>query len=161
LAGTAVFVSDGQACCLDYSVVADLGWRTLAGRVTGWVGPDRVAVEVTAGAGRWRLKGCDCPAVAGCIDLDLNFSPSTNLLPIRRLGLAVGAEASVRAAWLRFPSFALEPLDQLYRRSGETSYRYESAGGTFIADLTVNSAGFVIEYPGVWQIEGTATPGAI
>lgn len=31
-------------------------------------------------------------------DLDLNFSPSTNLIPLRRLGLAVGAEAPVRAA---------------------------------------------------------------
>jgi len=156
LAGTAIFASDGRGCRLDYSVIADAGWRTLAGRVTGWFGADRIAVEVTADAGRWRLNGSDCPAVAGCIDLDLNFSPSTNLLPIRRLGLAVGAESPVRAAWLRFPSFALEPLDQLYRRTGESSYRYESAGGTFVADLRVNAAGFVIEYPGLWQIEGAA-----
>ena len=69
-----------------------------------------------------------CPAVAGCVDLDLNFSPSTNLLPIRRLNLSVGQEAAVRAAWLRFPSFILEPLEQLYRRVDATTYRYESAG---------------------------------
>jgi hypothetical protein len=160
LTGAAIFASDGRACCLNYSVTADARWRTLAGRVTGWVGAERIAVEVTAGAGRWRLNGSDCPAVAGCIDLDLNFSPSTNLLPIRRLGLAVGTEAPVLAAWLRFPSFALEPLDQLYRRTGEASYRYESAGGTFVADLRVNAAGFVIEYPGLWQIEGAAESAA-
>jgi hypothetical protein len=154
LTGTAVFASDGRPCRLDYMVVCDPDWRTLSGRVTGWLGTGLVEVEVTADAGRWRLNGVECPAVAGCPDLDLNFSPSTNLLPIRRLGLAVGAEAPVRAAWPRFPSFALEPLDQLYRRTDNATYRYESAGGTFVRDLRVNDTGFVIDYPGFWEIEG-------
>jgi hypothetical protein len=58
------------------------------------------------------------PKGAACIDLDLNFSPSTNLLPLMDLGLAIGQEATIRAAWLRFPRFALEPLDQVYRSTG-------------------------------------------
>jgi hypothetical protein len=156
LTGTAVFASGGLPCRLDYLVVCGPDWRTLFGRVTGWLGTGIVEVEVAADAGRFRLNGVDCPAVAGCIDLDLNFSPSTNLLPIRRLDLAVGTEAPVRSAWLKFPSFALEPLDQLYRRTSDTTYRYESAGGAFVADLKVNAAGFVIEYPGFWQLEGDA-----
>jgi hypothetical protein len=156
LTGTAVFASDGQPCRLDYVVVCGSDWKTHFGRVTGWLGDPSVEVEVAAGAGEWQLNGIHCPEVSGCVDLDLNFSPSTNLLPIRRLGLSVGAEALARAAWLRFPSFALEPLDQLYRRTGEAAYRYESAGGTFVRDLRVNAAGFVTEYPGFWQIEGTA-----
>jgi hypothetical protein len=159
LAGTAVFASGGLPCRLDYLVVCGPDWRTLFGRVTGWLGTGIIEVEVIADAGRFRLNGVDCPAVAGCIDLDLNFSPSTNLLPIRRLDLAVGTEAPVRSAWLRFPSFSLEPLDQHYRRTGDTTYRYESAGGAFVADLKVNATGFVIDYPGFWQIEGdTAEP---
>lgn len=101
----------------------------------------------------WRLNEKDYPDVAGCIDLDLNFSPSTNLLPIRRLGLAVGQEAEVRAAWLRFPSFRLEPLEQVYRRIDETSYRYESGGGRFVAELSVNEEGFVTNYPNIWETE--------
>ena len=47
--------------------------------------------------------GADSRAVDGCRDIDLNFSPSTNVLPIRRLSLDVGDQAAVRAAWLRFP----------------------------------------------------------
>lgn len=156
LTGTSVFASDGCPCRLDYVVVCDLDWKTLCGRVRGWLGTDLVEVEVTTESGRWRLNGVDCPAVAGCADLDLSFSPSTNLLPIRRLRLAVGAEAQVRAAWLRFPSYALEPLDQLYRRTDDATYRYESAGGAFVRDLRVNTAGFVIDYPGFWQLEGSA-----
>jgi hypothetical protein len=153
LTGTTVFASDGQPCRLDYLVVCDPEWKTLSGRVSGWLGAVSIEIKVEAKAGRWTLDGVDCPALAGCTDLDLSFSPSTNLLPIRRLGLAVGAEAPVRAAWLRFPNIALEPLDQLYRRTGEMTYRYESDGGKFNKDLQVNTAGFVTEYPGFWRAE--------
>jgi uncharacterized protein len=104
-------------------------------------------------AHRWLLNGVDCPAVAGCIDLDLNFSPSTNLLPIRRLNLNIGEDEKVKAAWLRFPSFTLEPLEQRYRRLDAATYRYESAGGSFFAELEVNAAGLVTHYPSFWQKE--------
>jgi hypothetical protein len=84
--------------------------------------------------------------VAGCLDLDLNFSPSTNLLPIRRLELAIGLKAKVQASWLRFPSFTVEPLVQPYRRIHAATYRYESAGGRFVTELQVNTGGFVTSY---------------
>ncbi len=61
----------------------------------------------------------------------------------------------MKAAWLRFPSFELELLPQRYRRLDETAYRYESAGGQFVADLQVNAAGFVTDYPGFWHAEAT------
>lgn len=154
LAGTAVFAYDRQPCRLHYLVECDAEWRTVAARVEGWVGEEEIDVEIAVdGAGRWRLNGEERPAVEGCIDVDLNFSPSTNLLPIRRLGLAVGEEAEVRAAWLRFPGFTLEPLSQRYRRIGERTFRYESAGGRFVRDLPVNAAGFVIRYPDFWEAE--------
>jgi hypothetical protein len=154
LAGTAVFAGKQGPCRLDYLVVCDTAWRTLSGRIAGWVGEKLIEVELTVNsASRWTLNGAKRPEMTGCLDLDLNFSPSTNLLPIRRLNLAIGQEAKVRAAWLRFPSFALEPLDQLYRRIGESTYRYESAGGAFVADLEVNGAGFVIRYPDFWQAQ--------
>lgn len=154
LAGCAVFAHQQQPCRLDYQVTCDAGWLTLAGQVRGWVGDTVVAIEIKVGAGQhWRLNGVERPAVAGCADLDLNFSPSTNLLPIRRLGLAIGQAAEVKAAWLRFPSFELEPLPQVYRRLDGATYRYESGGGRFVADLQVTPAGLVIDYPGLWQAE--------
>jgi hypothetical protein len=113
-----------------------------------------VDLEVSADAERrWRVNGAECPAVAGCIDLDLGFSPSTNPLPIRRLALAVGEQAEVRAAWLPFPGLVLTPLLQLYRREGGTTYRYESGGGSFVRTLEVNGSGFVTRYPGIWHEE--------
>src|SRR5690606_5431759 len=101
----------------------------------------------------WSLNGEPCPSVAGCIDIDLGFTPATNLLPIRRLALAVGQQAEVRAAWLPFPALALEPLPQLYRRQAEHTYHYESNGGSFVRTLEVDDVGLVVRYPGLWEKE--------
>lgn len=153
LTGSAAFSSDDGPCGLSYAIACDATWRTLRGRIDGFAGSRFVAIEleVEVDAGRWRMNGATQPQVDGCTDLDLNFSPSTNLLPIRRLRLREGEEATVRAAWLRFPSFALEPLEQSYRRLSERVYRYESAGGSFTADLEVDASGFATLYPGFFE----------
>jgi hypothetical protein len=59
----------------------------------------------------------------------------------------------VRPAGLRFPGFALEPLEQVYQRLGDRVYRYESGGGAFAGELTVDEAGFVTHYPGFVEVE--------
>ena len=157
LIGTAVFVYNRQPCRLSYRVVCDAQWRSVSGGVAGWLGDQTVDTKITIDAARrWWVNGTEYPQVAGCLDLDLNFSPSTNLLPIRRLDLAVGQEANVTAAWLHFPNFTLEPLSQVYRRIDLATYHYESAGGAFVAELAVNAAGFVTDYPNLWTLEAGA-----
>ncbi len=154
LTGVALFQHEQQPCQLDYAIVCDEQWLTKSGRVNGWVGEKPIDIEVSVDASAtWRINGTECPDVAGSTDLDLNFSPSTNLMPVRRLNLTIGSEAQVIAAWLRFPEFTLKPLEQIYRRIGDLSYRYESAGGTFVAKLQVNATGFVTSYPGHWVAE--------
>ena len=154
LSGTAVFVHDRQPCRLNYLLKCDSEWQTLSAKIAGWVGDEVIGVDISADSEHhWRLNKEECADLTGCIDLDLNFSPLTNTLPIRRLNLAVGHEARVRAAWLRFPNFKLEPLEQVYRREGKDTYRYESGGGVFVRTLDVNSVGFVTKYPGFWQEE--------
>jgi hypothetical protein len=157
LAGCAVFSHEARPCRLDYRIACDAAWRTRTARVTGWVGSTEIRVEIEADEhGRWTLNGAPVPAVQGCTDVDLNFSPSTNLLPIRRLALAVGREAEVNAAWLRFPSFALERLPQRYRRNAARTYRYESGGGAFATELDVDDAGLVTHYPSFFRVEDAA-----
>lgn len=154
LCGTSIFLHDGEPCHLNYAIDCDREWRTRAATVRGRVGRRGIDFEFSvAPRGTWTMNGSPVPSVTGCIDLDLNFSPSTNRLPIRRLELAIGKSAPVSAAWLRFPSFQLERLDQTYFRNAENTYRYESHDGEFTADLTVNEHGFVTDYAGLWQAE--------
>ena len=157
LSGTAVFAHEQGPCRLEYEVHCDGGWRTRSASVRGTAGEREIRLHVSVDAQqRWLLNGVERPAVAGCLDIDLGFSPSTNLLPIRRLALAVGDEAPVEAAWLPFPALELERLPQRYRRVGERSYRYESSGGAFVRQLEVDAAGLVLSYPGLWQAESVA-----
>lgn len=149
LRGSGVFEHENQPCRLDYEVACDSEWRTTAAFVRGWIGRQPIDLRITCDEGQdWRLNSVAHPALAGCIDVDLNFSPSTNLLPIRRLDLAVGDSAEVRAAWLRFPSLTLEVLEQRYSRLGPTAYRYESIASGFACNLEVNEFGLVTHYPG-------------
>lgn len=156
LEGTAVFLHEGRTCRLSYLIACDANWQTRSATVSGWVGDQELNLELAADAQHhWEVNAVAKPAVEGCIDLDLNFSPATNLLPIRRLNLGVGQQAEVNAAWLRFPSFELEPLSQVYERLGEFKYRYSSRGGAFVAELIVNTSGFVTLYPQLWEVAGS------
>jgi hypothetical protein len=152
VSGFAVFAHEEEPWVLSYAISCDGAWRTLSAEVSGWGGERDIRVGITReSSGIWRLDGDVREAVAGCVDIDLNFSPSTNMLPIRRLDLAVGESAAVRAAWLRFPSFELEPLEQSYARLERELYRYEGAGGRFVATVGVDEAGLVTDYGEIWQ----------
>ena len=93
----------------------------------------------------------DPVALHGLVDVDLGFSPVTNTLPIRRLEPAIGEEVAVTAAWVRFPELTIEPLPQRYVRLAERRYRYESAGGAFVAEIEVDDLGLVTTYEGGWR----------
>ena len=93
----------------------------------------------------------DQEALHGLIDVDLGFSPVTNTLPIRRLDPAIGEAVAVTAAWVRFPELTIQPLPQTYTRLAERRYRYESAGGAFVAEVEVDDLGLVTAYEGGWR----------
>lgn len=151
LTGRVVLLSR-QPSWLEYDVSCDDVWRSRRAEVRGVVDGSTIDVNVEARSDGWFLNDELVASVSGAVDIDLNFSPSTNLLPIRRLNLEVGEERSVRAAWLRFPSFTLEPLEQTYRRVSGQEYEYRSA--SFRAALAVDDFGLPIEYAGVWRAVG-------
>jgi len=152
LEGTAVFRDLSSACRMDYKIMCDSNWCTRSARVRGWVGERSIELEIVVdGEQRWWANGVEIPGLAGCIDIDLNFSPSTNLLAIRRLNLQVGQSGEVKAAWVKYPEFTFGVLAQIYRRTQPLAYRYEASDGSFTTDLRVNPAGFVIDYPPFWE----------
>ena len=152
LDGGAVFLHRKEPCSLTYRIGCDSNWRTRSVEVAGWLGKKTIRVEAKVGrAGVWKVGGDEVSRIEGCVDVDLNFSPSTNLLPIRRLKIAVGEEREVRAAWLEFPTFRFESLEQSYRRLSRNRYRYRSAGGKFETEIEVDGDGFPTRYPGFWE----------
>jgi hypothetical protein len=154
LAGTAIFALEGQPCHLAYEVDCDTTWRTRSAKVTGYIGRHVLGLSIVARPGeRWELNGTDQPEAAGCIDVDLNFTPATNLIAIRRLALGVGHESHAPAAWLCFPELKLERLEQRYHRLTLDMYDYQAPSVGYAAFLLVSDIGFVTQYPGLWELE--------
>lgn len=146
---------DGQAeVDLHYAVGISPTWHTEYARVHGEGprGPLELTIEVGK-EGDWYLNRKPAPAVRGCIDVDLNFTPATNLLSIRRLALAPDQSGEVVAAWLEYPAFELKPLRQQYRRRVDGRYAYACPDLPFEAVLEVDTYGFVTSYPPLWEPE--------
>jgi uncharacterized protein len=101
---------------------------------------------------RWWMGGEPVPVLEGCVDVDLGVTPSTNTLPIRRLGLEVGETAEIDAAWIRFPDLDVVRASQRYTRLADRRYLYQS--NTFQAELDVDDLGLVVTYPGIWKRDG-------
>jgi hypothetical protein len=169
LAGTMILVQDGAPCRLKYAVACAPDWTSRGVHVALTQGAGTRHVKLTAddrqrwwrsveevprtgdGSLRQAPPPAEVPEVAGCFDLDLAFTPATNVLPLRRLGLAAGESRETTAAWLRFPGLAVEPLPQRYTRLDERRVRYESRGGAFTAELEVDELGLVVRYPPLWE----------
>lgn len=154
LAGTVLAAHGGTPLRLDYEILCSPRWETRLLAATLVIEDVTRRLElVVDGRGRWRADGVEIAALAGCVDVDLSLSPSTNTLPIRRLGmldLVEGESLDVTAAWVRLPDMRAEPLPQRYTRLPEGYFRYESRGGEFVAEVEVDDAGLVVAYPPFW-----------
>ena len=147
-----MFRHDDGPARLDYHVECDREWICRLGRVTGTIGGRVITCTLMHEAAGWSLNGDMLAGTAG-LDLDLGFTPATNLFPIRRLTLQVGASGDAPAAWLDVDAGAISRLDQRYERRTETSYWYESVQGKYANMLGVSAEGFVYRYPGLWEAE--------
>lgn len=159
LSGTAVVTFEGQPAEARYEVICDEQWQTRQAMVSlDMGGQRRTRLLVADKTLHWWLDGQECAELQGCIDVDLGVTPSTNTLPIRRLGLSIGTSSAVTAAWVLFPSLEVKPLAQRYTRLDAQHYRYESGVGlesgnaaTFTAELLMDDRDLVIDYANIWQ----------
>ncbi len=148
LSGLILRATADAAYVARYAIELDDRWRTRTVEVELENGAERGLRLQREEAGRWLIDGRPEPGLEGCLDIDLEWTPATNTLPIRRLGLQPGAVERVTAAWVRFPSLQIEPLHQSYERVDDRRYRYRA--GDFTADLEVDEDGLVTQYAEGW-----------
>ena len=154
LVGTVLGAEAGRPVRVEYRVLADAAGLTTAVHVRDLRGFEvrTIALERDA-KGNWTVDGAKVRRLKDCTDVDLGCSPSTNTLPIRRLGLGTGASRTIQAAWIRFPELTIVKAAQTYTRLDEFTYRY--ASGTFEGEISVDDDGLVTVYE-VWKRTGYA-----
>jgi uncharacterized protein len=153
LAGTVLRPMTGIPLEVRYVIDLDRKFTTLRAEVR--VADGASLVLESDGRGRWTSDGRDLRFADGCRDVDLEVSPATNTLPIRRLHPKVGETVTPQGLWVRFPSLSLEVIDQSYERVSETEWRYSS--GSFNADLECYPDGLVRRYGDLWAVEAEAS----
>jgi len=159
LEGIAAFGSGAHATRLEYAVDADSSWCTRRGIVRGTEGGR--AIRLDAGritTGEWRINGDPMPGLTRLVDLDLGFTPATNLFPLRRLALGVGDAADASAAWLDDAAWTFRRLSQRYERRDAAHYWYQSPETGYEGLLEVTAEGFVADYPGLWRAAWPDSP---
>jgi hypothetical protein len=132
-----------------YAIDTDASWATRTVRVATETSS---LVLFADGQGNWTEgDGRLLDRLSGAIDVDISATPLTNTLPVWRLGLSVGESADIVVAHIAVPELTVTADPQRYTRLDERSYRFESLDSDFQRDITVDDAGFVVDYPGLFR----------
>jgi hypothetical protein len=160
---------------LDYRLSTAAGYVTtkLVVRTEG-SGWRRALVLERADSGRWSCAtesegdldqpppGGDLTSLAGALDCDLGLSPLTNSMPVLRHRLHEGGgPMDFLMAWVSVPDLAVSPSRQRYtfvrREPRGRVVRFEDLDGSFVADITFDDRGMVLDYPGIARLAASAT----
>ena len=149
--GEVAAVEDGVAWAVRYGLVLDRSWATRLAHVRSRSPGAEWELRLEGdGRGGWLVDGHPAPAVAGCLDVDLEASAFTNALPVHRLGLAIGEGADAPAAYVRVLEPRVERLDQRYERLADEGARsrYDYAAPVFdFRDVLVYDEGGLYVLP--------------
>jgi uncharacterized protein len=150
--GVVIGTADGQDFAVRYQIRCDGSWTVESARIE-IVGEQHTVGVASDGRGRWTDgSGTPLPALDGAIDMDLSVSPFTNTLPIRRLQLAKGSSAEIRAVYVHFPDLVVLADPQRYTcLEPLRRYRYESLDSNFVREIEVDDDGLVVTYPSLFK----------
>lgn len=149
ISGVVIGQDDGAKFGLHYRLKVDSSWRTRAIHLRTASG--QVLDLESNGQGSWIENGKPQSDLQGCIDVDIQATPLTNALPIRRLAWETGQTIDIRLCYIALPDLSVSARDQRYTAIGPSLYRFESLESGFTADLPVDEDGFVRDYPGLFR----------
>ena len=152
-----------------------LRWENEAWTATGQVGRERIAVRAarcrrrggsassccsatldepdlwlaTDGHARWgEVNGAHRPELDGCHDIELACSPFPATLPIRRLPLDVGDDATLPVLAVDVETLAVDVAARRYERVAERRWRRTDLDADEEVEFDVDAYGVVIDHPG-------------
>jgi hypothetical protein len=137
-----------------YTLILDKQFRTLEIRIMIEQAPRSMAALhlLANGEGTWAdADERHIPDLDGCIDVDIQWSPLTNTLPVRRLDLRQGDEQDITVAYIELPGLSVRKVTQHYTRTGERTIQYASETRDFVRELTLDDEGFVVDYPDLFE----------
>lgn len=153
LEGVVVLEIDGMPAHVRYQVEVDGGWstKTVVAAVNCGQTERRIVIQVESD--RWAVDGLAREDLTGCVDVDLGWTPATNILPMRRREAPIGRTIETDAAWVRLPELTVTRALQTYERLSETEWVYRSE--SYEAHIVTSPEGLLLDYDaGLWIAQG-------
>lgn len=153
LLGTAIFRHKAGPANISYSVQCDVHWATLSGQVRGLIGKQQIDYVVTRNEKLWTLNNVEILGLEHIVDLDLGFTPATNLQQLRRVSIMQDEAVQLPVAWLDVDAGTLTELPQTYQRRSERTFWYSAPSVGYEGLIEVAPNGFIRRYPRLWEAE--------
>jgi hypothetical protein len=153
LEGASIFRHRNGPAHIAYSIQCDPNWQTLSGQIRGFVGELTVQCAVVRNRGLWTFNGSPVAGMGHLFDLDLGFTPATNLQQLRRVSIAENQTVHLPVAWLDLDAGTLTELPQIYERRGPGAFWYQAPSLGYEGLLELEPNGFIRSYPNLWEAE--------
>jgi hypothetical protein len=153
LQGTSVFLHQSEPAQICYVVRCDSAWRTVSGRIDGFIGQIGLDYTVARQGGHWTFNGVPVAGLGHLLDLDLGFTPATNLLQMRRVLIGERETVPLPVAWFNLDSRTLTELPQVYEHRSQDEFWYRAPSVGYEGLLKIAPNGFIGLYPGLWEAE--------
>lgn len=98
------------------------------------------------------------PELDGCLDIDISLTPFTNTLPVKRLCFKPGERHDIKVLYFDLPVFDITMQTQRYTYLGENRFTFEAPDTGYTNEITFTPAGFIQEYPGLFELENSKIP---
>jgi hypothetical protein len=150
VAGVVIGRKDGARFGLSYRLRLDALWHVREADLRLTSG--RALRLESNGRGLWHENGREQPALQGCIDIDIEATPMTNTLPVRRLAMKPGDSTEIRLCYIDVPALTSATTRQRYTALDDgATVLFESIESGFRAELPVDEDGIVRDYPGLFR----------
>src|SRR6185295_5729773 len=111
--GLIVGVLSGAAYRVQYRIVCDVKWNTQSLRVKDLL--NHKEFTITRRADEWLdEQNRAIEPLRGCSDVDIQVTPFTNTLPIKRLSLKPGESKEIAVVYVSVPGLVLSKFEQRY-----------------------------------------------
>jgi hypothetical protein len=150
--GVIVAIECGEPVLVEYELHCEASLREARSvRVRRTWREETTEVALVREGDVWSVNGQAASTLASASDIDIEWTPATNAIPIARLGSQPGAMLEMRAAWIRLPGMTVEASRQRYTRLMRRRCRYENLDSGFTADIEIDDEGLPITYGAIWS----------
>jgi len=137
---------------LRYTIETDGAWRTTRAQATLEIGATQRKLDLRRDTqGNWSVNGAPRPDLEGCLEIDLEATPLTNTLALKRLGLEPNRPKPMRTAYITIPSLQVRVDEQEYTQLSPTKFRYRGLSTGFESEVENDADQLVVDYPPGWK----------